>query len=283
MEFKLLKDRNESEPLNTLKMMLRPLESRTLAVNFCPSAKAAFAGVLDFAPLDADLQQTKRQMIFLYGYGGNASIEFHNNIARDATGKFILPLGDLNNRTSISKSIICRNCGNLSGFVLATFEPKSGCSSVSVSIVPNKFVMKPQEEISMTVTYTITKDDFKYFQDTGVANVFELGVIKLYTEAEALRGRLRRLALKAEGSKLEVKPIVKELATNFRNEHFPDDLAKLKENVFGMNQLLRQVCLREIVVIIEHDREATIVPIDETSVFQTLCEDTYNCSTFIKQ
>lgn len=283
MEFKLLKDRNESAPLSTLKISLRPLESRTLAVIFRPSAKAAFAGVLDFTPIDTDLQQTKRQMIYMYGYGGHAWIDFYNNIARDATGKFLLPLGDLNNRTSITKTITCRNVGNLSGFVLATFEPKSVCSSVSVNIVPNKFAIKPQQEIVMNVTYTATKDDFTYFQNSAVGNIFELGVIKLYTEAEALRGRLKRLANKAEDNKLQVKSIVKELTRNFEYEHFPDDLFKLKENLHGMNQLLRQVFLREVVVIIEHDRDATIVAIDETSFFQTLCENSCNQTTFIKK
>lgn len=280
MEFKLLKDRNEAEPLSTLKMLLRPLESRTLAVSFCPSAKGVFIGALDFTPIDVELQQAKRQMILMYGYGGHACIDLYNNIARDPTGKFLLPLGDLSNRTSVTKTITCRNSGSLSGFILAIFESRSVCSSIVVNIVPNKFVIKPQQEISMNVTYTATKDDFTYFQNNAVGNVFELGVIKLYTEAEALRGRLKYLAKKAETNKLQVKPIVKELTQQFSFESFPEDLVKIKENVHAINQLLRQVVLREIVVIVEYDHDATIVSIDETSIFQTLCGgDSVNYTT----
>lgn len=273
IEFKILKDRNEAEPLNALKMLLRPLESRTLAINFCPSAKGAFVGEVMFTPLDADLQQSKKQMIHLYGYGGHAWIDFSNNIIRDSTGKFLLPITGLSNRSSITKTITCRNTGSLSGFVFASFEPKSVCSSVDISVTPNKFVIKPQEAIEINVTYTVTKDDFKYFQSGGIGNVFEIGVIKLYTEAEALRGRLRYLAKKAESNNLQLKPIVKGLTQVFINEDFPRDIVKLRESVHGMNQLLHQVCLKEIVVIIEHDLNTTIVSIDETSVFESLCGD----------
>lgn len=282
MEFKLLKDKNESEPSNILKILLRPLESRTLAVNFCPSAKGAFAGELDFAPLDADLIQSKKQMIYMYGYGGHASVELYNNIARDPTGKFLLPLGDLSNKISLTKTITCRNNGTLTGFVLATFEPKSVCSSVSVLILPNKFVIKPQQEIGLSVTYTATKEDITYFQNSAIGNVFELGVIKLYTEAEATRGRLRCLVNKAEKHKLDVKPIVRELTQSFRYENVPGDILKCRESVCGINQLLRQVYLREIVVTIEHDYDATLVSMDDTSVFQTLCGDSSNY-TYIKK
>lgn len=277
MEFKLLKDKNESEAVSALKILLRPLETRTLAVTFCPSAKRAFAGVLNFTPLDSDLHQSKRQMIVMFGYGGHASIEMFNSLAKDPTGKFLLTLGDLTNKTTITKTIICRNSGDLPGFVYASFEPKSVCSFVSISIVPNKFIVKPKQEISINVTYTATKEDVKYFQSTASTDILEIGVIKLYYGAEALRGRLKYLMSKARGNGLQVKSIVEELSSKFIDEDIPNDIGKLyKESVHAMKQLLQEIFPKEIVVTVEHDPDATIVPIDDTSLFQTLCQDSSN-------
>lgn len=272
MEFKILKDRNESEAMDAVKMLLRPLESRTIAVSFCPSAKKAFKGTLNFTPIDSDLHQSKKQMILMYGYGGHACIDV--SLAKDPTGKFLLSLGDLTKETTITKTIICRNTGVLSGFILACFEPKSVCSFVTVSLVPNKFVIKSQQELCLNVTYTATKDDLKYFQNTASTDILEIGVIKLYTGAEALRGRLKCIVKKAVGSKLHVKAIAKELATTFENEDIPEDVTKLAtESVQGMRLFLQEIVPKEIVVTIEHDPEATIVPVDDTSVFHTLCHD----------
>lgn len=279
MEFKILKDRNESETLTTLKMMLRPQETRTILVSFCPSAKKAFIGSLSFTPMDSDLQQPKKQKISTYGYGGHAQIDFHNNIVKDPTGKFLLPLGDLTNKTTITKTFICRNSGVLPGFVLASFEPKSVCSFVSVLITPNKFVVKPHQEIIVNVTYSATKEDYKYFQNTASTDILEMGMIKLYTGAEALRGRLKCMANTVIGRNLQVKPIIQDLAQRFQDEDIPGDVMKFaKENVDGIKHLLQEVVVREIVVTVEHDLDATIVPIDDTSMFQTLCQDTYNGS-----
>lgn len=271
MEFKILKDRNEGDAVTVAKMLIRPFESRTVSVVFCPSAPKAFAGKLRFMPID--LQQSKEQMIPMYGYGGHALVDFCTSIMKDPSGKFLLSLGDLTNKTTITKTVLCRNTGLLPGFVCAFFEPKSMCSFDSVSITPNKFIVKPKQELLMHVTYTATKEDIKYFYKATVTDVLEIGIIKLYTGAEALRGRLRRLMDQVSRQKLGVKSIVQELVTGFANEDIPGDVMELKDGVNGMKELMQQICMKEVIVTIEHDPEATIVPIDDTSIFQSLFQD----------
>lgn len=275
VEFRILKDRNEGEGSNVLKMMIRPLESRTILVSFSPSAIGAYAATLSFTPIDSDLNQSKKQMIFLYGCGGHASVECCD-IVKDPNGKFLLPLGNLTSQVSVTKSVICRNVGVVSGFVFACFESKSVCHFSSLSIEPNKFVLKPQQELRMNVSYTVGKDDLKYFHGSSMSDIIEIGMIKLYTGAEALRGRLKYLKNKAVANNLQVKPIVEELTDTFENEDIPKDVSKLKESVEGMKYLLQEITPREIVLIVERDLEATIVPNDDTSVFQTLCQDFSN-------
>lgn len=255
-----------------MKIVLHPLESRTIAIAYVPATIGASVGVLKFTPIDADLQQSRNQHISLYGYGGHANIEI-SGLSKDTAGKFWLSMDELEIKTTVTRYFFVKNTGNIPGFVHTSFEAKSVCSFSAISITPKSFVLKPQEDEKITVKYTPTKEDLKYFRTVTVSDV-EIGNIKLCTGAEALRGRIKRLTRKAAGNNLDVKPIARELSATFTGEAIPSDVSKIKESVACMKELLQQLVFKEVGLTCEYDFERTLVDQDETSQFHTLCRDT---------
>lgn len=88
INFRILKDHSESEPVTVLPLLLHPRESRPITVVFAPTAKGKVAERLNFYPISEDLQkqQSKSQRVILLGYGGHSSISIQN-VAKDSTGK----------------------------------------------------------------------------------------------------------------------------------------------------------------------------------------------------
>lgn len=270
-----MKGRCDSEPLNSLKIVLYPLESRSLAISYSPSIIGASVGVLKFTPVDPELQQSKKQLIMLYGYGGHACIDV-SQLIKDTAGKFWLSLGDLENRNGITKHFDVRNSGNIPGFVSASFNSKSVCSFAAISINPKHFVVLPQSSVKMAVKYIPSKEDLKYFHNIAVSDVVEIGNIRLCTGAEALRARIKRLTRKALENNLDIKSIAQQLSQKFENEMLPYDVSRIREGVACMKELLQHLVIRDVVVTCENDPERTLVEPDETSDFQSLCRDTSN-------
>lgn len=270
MDFKILKDRNEAEPYSSLKLLLHPQESRCVAVTFAPLHVGAAVAALNFTPVQADLHQSKKQLIHLFGYGGHAVVEV-GNLTKDSSRKFLLMLDDLDGSTGVmTKRFVVHNTGVLPAFLYAIFEPRVMYSLSTVMITPSKIVLRPQQTREIAIRYTVTKEDVKYFSHVAFKDVTEMGSIKLYTGDEALRGRIRRLVRKAMNNRLEVNPIAKQLFECFENESIPEDVMRIKESLSSMRDLMQQLTVKEIVLNLDYDPEKTLVAMDETSLYQTL-------------
>lgn len=273
-EFRMVKNRYDTESRGILRLILRPYESRAISVSFAPHKVGAAVGLLNFTPADPELQQTKKQFIKLFGYGGHASIDV-SDVLKDTTGKLWISLGDMEQNAILKKQFTIKNSGTIAGFVNIFFTPKALFSHSSVTILPEKFIVKPSETVQVELSYTANKQDVMYFRKTAVTDIVELGTLKLCSGEEALRGRLNRLTKKAEQNNLEVKPLAQDLCKIFKNEMIPEDVRNMKESLSSARELFQELQFKEIMLTSEHDSDKTLVS-EESSIFQTLCHDASN-------
>lgn len=273
-EFRMVKNRYDTESHGILKLILRPYESRAISVTFAPHKVGAAIGLLNFTPADPELEQTKRQYIKLFGYGGHASIDV-SDVLKDTTGKLWISLGDMEQNAILKQQFTIKNSGTIAGFVNIFFTPKALFSHSSVKIQPEKFIVKPSESIKVDLSYTANKQDVMYFRKTAVTDIVELGTLKLCCGEEALRGRLNRLTSKAEQNNLDIDPLAHDLSKTFKNEMIPEDVRNIKESLSSARELFQELQFKEIMLTSEHDHEKTLVS-EESSIFQTLCHDASN-------
>lgn len=270
-DFKLVKSKYEVEMQTSMKIYLRGTESKAISVAFCPSKLAAAVGSLVFTPCDLELQQTKKQLIHLFGYGGHASLHVCD-VTKDTAGKLWLSLGNLQQTTDLKASFTIQNTGVLPGFVNTDVISSSVILKPCVSVVPSRFVVKPQERTVVEVFYTPSKEDLIYFSKTSIKDIVELGIVKLTLGEECSRGRLNKLSEKAQQSNLEVIPIEEQLQKEFQNECIPSDLRFIKESVAAAKELRRELVYKEIILTLDCDNEQTLIA-DDSSNFFTLCRD----------
>lgn len=62
----------------------------------------------------------------------------------------------------------------------------------SVKIIPNEAIIPPNKEIEISVKFTPRQEDFKFLQNSGATDVFEVASLQLVTGPEPTRGRVRK-------------------------------------------------------------------------------------------
>ncbi|KAF5283610.1 hypothetical protein FQR65_LT13816 [Abscondita terminalis] len=276
--FRILSDHSELESVSVLPILMYPAESRSFTVVFIPTIVGAIVGKLNFTPVSSELQmqQQKRQMLMMYGYGGHANVEIQN-VLKDTNMKMWLSLGKLDNMPQLTQKFDLENVGNISAFACLKFNSKTLYESTKIVIRPNELVLHPKERISINLTYTPSKQDAKHLFAMSNNQVMEIGTIQLIMGAESVRGRIRRLRTKLKQESGTVKnQLVEELSKKFPNEKMPSDLNHFTETVGSVKELLQTFDSKEITITLEKDSERTLVGqiggIDETSMFQSLCE-----------
>ncbi|KAJ8963193.1 hypothetical protein NQ318_018659 [Aromia moschata] len=260
-EFKIRKDsRQDSDPLTAAKIMLHPHESRPVIVSFIPTKIGAAMDELVFTSLDPNLQQTKKQCVRLFGYGGYGKLDFYN-LTKDTTGKFWLSLGEVG-RTK---------------YHYENFLPRTFSHLQTSPCLPIFFVLIPNEEKEILITYIPTADDHKSSQQSFFSNalVADIGTLLVVSGTEVNRGRLRRLCRKCVERGLTVEPVSNILKETIKNEIMPADLLVLKENPGAIKEILKFFTRNEIVLTLEQDPEQTIMPQfpDESAMFHSICQD----------
>ncbi|XP_076260231.1 uncharacterized protein LOC143196442 [Rhynchophorus ferrugineus] len=276
-EFKIRKDnRSDSDFLSACKFVLHGNESRPLIVSYIPTKLGNAVDELSFTPLDSNLTQTKKQCVKLWGYGGYSNVEFQNAV-RDNTGKYWLSLGRLDNKIVMERDFTIKNTGNLPSFTYIKIIPKSFISLTNLRLEPNLFVLLPNEEKNIKVSYTPSAKDGRMLkQSLNALPVMDVGRLEIVSGPEASRARLRRLIRKAEEKNLEIDPLAKVLKGRITGEVFPADINKFKESPASMVELLDTFTRDEIAITIEQDPNQTLVAEypEDSALFQTLCQET---------
>ncbi|XP_030766819.1 uncharacterized protein LOC115890661 [Sitophilus oryzae] len=275
-EFKIRKDnRSDSDFLSACKFVLHGHESRPLIVSYIPTKVGAALDELSFSPLDSNLSQTKKQCVKLWGYGGYSNVEYQNAV-RDNTGKYWLSLGRLDNKVIMEQGFVIKNTGNLPSFAYLKQIPKSFITPTNLTMEPELFVLLPNEEKTIKVSYTPSAKDGRVLkQSLNAVPVVDISKIEIVTGPESSRARLRRLVRKAEERGLEVDALCTVLKGRFPGEVFPPDASKFKESPSSMSELLDTFVRDELIVTIEQDPNQTLVAEypEDSALFQTLCQE----------
>ncbi|KAJ8966344.1 hypothetical protein NQ314_003612 [Rhamnusium bicolor] len=279
-EFKIRKDnRLDSDPLRAAKIALLPHESRVIIVSFIPTKIGAAVDELNFTSLDPNLQQTKKQCIRLFGYGGYGKVELHN-VTKDTTGKFWLSLGKLDDQNTLKQNFSMKNMGTVPSFAHISFHAKELFAYANVKIVPSSFVLIPNQQIEVEVTYIPSIDDHKVFRQSSII-MADLGNIFVISGTEVNRGRLRRLSRKCTEKGLEVDEVSNILKEKIQGELMPLDLSQFRESPNSLREILKLLTRNEITLTLEQDPEQTLMPQypDDSGMFQSLCQDSTSNST----
>ncbi|KRT81958.1 MSP domain-containing protein, partial [Oryctes borbonicus] len=275
--FRLVKDNHDSEMLTVIAFVLRPLETKSFSIMFCPTKIGAVSEKINFHPiLGGEIQHSKRQVLTLFGYGGHVNCDI-GNIMKDPGGKLWLSLGKIECQTFIEQKFVIKNSGTLFAFACVDIVLKGPFTYSNLKVDSRQVVVKPQDEVNISVRYYPSKPDLIHLKSTGIV---EIGCIKIITGAEIIRGRLRRLYAKLKQKDTPIDPLIERLSSVFPGENMPSDLRYLKESVSAVKDLLLQLSFREVAVTIEQDLESTLVnPImdmDETTMYHTLYQDDNN-------
>lgn len=275
--FKIRKDsRQDREPLNSAKIILYPHESRAVIISFIPTKIGAAVDELNFTSVDPNLQHTKRQSIMLFGYGGFGKVDILN-LTKDLTGKFWLSLGKLDNQNIIMQKLVVKNNGILPCFAHIRFSSKELLAFTNVSVTPSIFILCPNEQKEITLSFMLTVEDHRVLQRSAfsTAMVTEIGSLQVISGTEVNRLRLRRQCRKSTENGLEIDPLSNILKEKIKGEVIPPDLYLFKEASGCLNDLLRLFTRDEVVLTIEQDPEVTLMPQypDESGMFHTLCQE----------
>lgn len=172
-------------------------ECRTISVVFCPTVQGRAKGKVVFKPTKVWTEDITRS-VQLYGYGGRTTLQLQG-LERGPVGLQFLKLGDTSNlRAPMSRSFMIYNSGPLNGVAYIGIKPESGqhLTESSISIQPNKCVIRPNSYATIKVTYNLRRKDIVKFLQKG-GEVFQVGILEVITGSEANRLRLAALLQKA--------------------------------------------------------------------------------------
>lgn len=274
--FRLHKDGSELNFLSVLKIVLHPYESRPLLVSFAPTSVGAVVDNINFTPLDPRHLQTTKQFIKLYGYGGCGDITVRK-ISKDTTGKYLCSLGSIDEPGELKRTFSLMNSGTLPAFVFFKFTSNCLYSFSNIEIEPLIAVLMPGEERDIVVKCNLSKKDIYKFKIKSPTVVFEMGKLLMIHGTEVDRARLRKLCQKAEEKQQEMKPYILELVETFPGEVPPNDLKYFRESISMVDDLMEVFTREEITITIEQKVDGTVTTElhDETSMYQSLCEQTH--------
>lgn len=149
--FRIVKDSFEPEMLTVISFVLRPLETKCFSIMFCPSSLGAAYERINFHPiLGREVQQSKRQVLTLFGYGGHVNCNL-SNITKDSSGKLWLSLGKIEYQLCVEQKFVIKNSGSLFAFACMDVIAKGPFTFSDLKVEPKEFIIKPQEEVSVTV------------------------------------------------------------------------------------------------------------------------------------
>lgn len=271
--FRIRKEnRPDSDPLSSMKIVLHAHESRPIIVSFVPTNLGAAIDEIIVTPIDSHLEQTKKQRIRLFGYGGFGNVEIVD-ITKDTQNKYWLRLGDLTSNNILKQTFIVKNTGTLPSFAFLSVTTRHLFAFSNVTLSNKFFVLIPDEQKEITVTYTPNSDDYKNFQRN--LSVVDIGIIKLVWGTEVNRGRLRRLCRKAAEKNVEVNILSNTLKEKIPGEAMPADIIGFKETLDSMSDIFKLFTTNEIVLTLEHDPERTLVPQypEDSAFYHTLTYD----------
>ncbi|XP_066150988.1 uncharacterized protein spd-2 isoform X2 [Euwallacea fornicatus] len=275
-DFKLKKDnRSDSDHLSACKFVLHGNETRPLMVSFMPTKVGAATDELIFSPLDPNLKQTKKQCVRLWGYGGFTTNEYQN-VSRDNTGKYWMSLGKIDNRVVMEQFFIVKNIGNIPSFTYIKVVPKHMVTFTNLKVDPSLFVLLPNAERKVKVTYMLTAKDCRILkQNLHVLPVVDIAKLEIVSGAEINRARLRRLNRKCSEKNIAVEELTKALVGKIGGELFPADATKFKESAAAITEILETLSREEMAITIEEDPNQTLVgecP-EDSVIYQSLCQE----------
>jgi len=184
----------------------------------------------------------------------------------------------MDNRVLMEQRFTIKNTGNLPSFAylkVATKQLLQLSTFTNLRVEPGIFVLLPNEEKIVTVTYIPTARDCRYLKQNSNLQVMDIGKLEIVTGAEANRARLKRLYRKSIEKDLAVDDLTKVLAARVLGEVLPGDLGKFKEAPSAIADLLESFNKEEMVVTIEQDPNQTLVPEcpEDSIVYQSLCSE----------
>ncbi|XP_044746131.1 uncharacterized protein LOC123307770 [Coccinella septempunctata] len=277
--FRIMQDRAEDSS-NCIKILLRAHETKSISVIFNPLSEGAAADEIVFSPCNMNLQQTKKQSIKLFGYGGSGSIEFKNKILKDSSGRHWLSLGNILGQSVVQESITVINRGSLPSFAFLDYISKDLAFS-KISVHPRTLILEPFEERRVDISLKLNREDMKHLHNNFSNPAFEIGTVKIISGTEATRGRIKRLCKLVKDRNLEMDCLGERLMQDIQGEAIPIDVVKCRESITSLKTLLLGLTQKEVVLIVEKDLDSTLVPAlnDDTSMFQSLYQD----STFTEE
>nr|XP_022906476.1 uncharacterized protein LOC111418218 [Onthophagus taurus] len=270
--FQLIKEGNISEMLTTMVFTLHAFETKTLSVIFRPTRIGAISDKLVFYPCsNSDVIKSLKQTIKLFGYGGHISVDL-TKMFKDSNGNFWFSMGALDHKPIIQNFSI-KNTGVLSAFAIIELENNGLMSkSVNVKINPIEMVLKPQQEIKVTLMYTPKKEDFKSQNE-----IIDVGSFKLVSGAEVVRARIRRLCSMLPQKNENIDKTIKRLSKQLPGEDIPSDLGLLNEGTSSIADLLKCITAKQIRLNIEKNPNVTLEIsnsfFNDSTMFKTLYQD----------
>ncbi|KAK9886219.1 hypothetical protein WA026_015738 [Henosepilachna vigintioctopunctata] len=270
--FRIMVERGE-ESSSSIKLMLHAHETKKISVIFNPLTEGAAADEILFYPCDSNLQQSKKLSIKLFGYGGIGNVEI-KNIIKDSTGRYCFSLGNVFGRTTISKCVRLFNKGTLPAFAMLNYMSK-GYRFADVLVEPDIVILSPNEEKDVNITIKITRGDIEFIENSLSSSVFDIGVVKLVSSSEPMRGRIRRVCKLASEKKVEIDNLCLRLNLTLDGEAIPSDVVKCRDSIKSLKLLLQDLSHKEMVIMLERDMDCTLVATltDETSLFHSMCDE----------
>ncbi|XP_022906483.2 uncharacterized protein [Onthophagus taurus] len=270
--FKLIKEGNASQVLTTLDFTLHAYETKTLTVIFQPSKIGAISDKVVFYPCSNSDSKKLKQTIRLFGYGGHISVDL-TKMFKVSNGHFWLSMGVFDRAPIIQKFSI-KNTGVLSAFAIIELEnnglmPKS----TNVKINPMEMVLKPQQEVKVTIMYSPKTEDYKSQND-----IINVGSFKFISGAEVDRARIRRLCSILSQKNENINKTIKSLSKQLPGEDTPRDLGILiEETSTSIYDLLKCITVKQIHVNIEKNPNVTMEMhssfFNDSTMFKTLYQD----------
>lgn len=261
------KFKDVSENPTSLNIALHGNEIRTLYVVFTPTQMGIVKGRINFTSQN----QSKQKNIRLFGCGGHTKMEIMG-ISTDMSENSWLPMGTcVSAKTILENNIRIRNSGSLTSFCYIQLYNNEflWVDEPSIKIIPNKFILQPNETRKVSINYNPRKNFATLFTSKNVALI---GNLYIAMGPEYTRYRMRALLsqVKGEYSNLEV------LNTQFENERTPTDIHKCrKESTKSLVVLRKDIETKNLSLTVQRDTNETILQseIDETCNFRTLSND----------
>lgn len=183
----------------------------------------------------------------------------------------------MDNRVLMEQAFTMKNVGNLPSFTYIKVVPKHIVTFTNLKIDPSVFVLLPNEEKNIKVTYIPNAKDCRILkQNLIVLPVTDIGKLEIVSGPEVNRARLRRLCRKSVEKGLTVDSLTKVLADKISGEVISSDVLRFKENPNAIPEILETLSNEEMSITIEQDPNQSLVAEypEDSVIYQSLCQET---------